>query len=120
MKPLHMGFLFAFVGALLEVVAIFIGITLMAVSNPGSHWVRGAIVVFCIWPSLLILKLQAILGIPAPSSPWETASLVAPMIGWGLVGALIIARWFPEERDPRFEIQKQSKASAKKKLAHPG
>jgi hypothetical protein len=112
MKPLHMGFLFAFFGAVLEAVAVFIGVALMVVSNPGSHWVLRAIVVFCIWPSVLILKLQAVLGIPAPSSFWDNASLIAPMIGWGLVGALLIARWFPEERDPRFEIQKQSKASA--------
>jgi hypothetical protein len=113
-----MGFLFAFFGAVLGVVAIFIGVALMSVSNPGSHWVLGTIVVFCIWPSVLISELQAILGIAAPSSPWETASLIAPMVGWGLVGALVIARWFPEERDPRFEMQKQSKASAKKRRAN--
>jgi hypothetical protein len=113
-----MGFLFAFFGAVLEAVAIFLGVALMGVSNPGSHWVLGTIIGFCIWPSVLISQLQWILGIPAPSSPWETVGLVAPMIGWGLVGALIIARWFPEERDPRFELQKQSKASAKKRV-HP-
>jgi len=37
------------------------------------------------------------------------------MIGWGLVGALVVARWFPEERDPRFEMQKLSKELAKKR-----
>ena len=95
-----MAFLFAFFGMVLELVALFINIAFTGYSDMGSHWMLKAIVLFCVWPNALIFS---VVRYPGPPSPWDYVGLIAPIIGWALVGGLVVSRWFPDPCEPRFE-----------------
>ncbi|HEY1851860.1 MAG TPA: hypothetical protein VGG60_12600 [Candidatus Binataceae bacterium] len=102
MKRLPMTLIFAFFGMVLELVAFFINLAFTEYGDMGSHWMLKAIVLFCVWPNALIFSVVRDRGSP---SPWDYVGVIAPIIGWALFGGLVVARWFPEPGDPRFEKQ---------------
>jgi hypothetical protein len=58
----------------------FVGIAFTGVKGFGPHWGLAAIYYLGLWPDWFLPFF------PASSSPWANLYLIAPIIGWGLIG----------------------------------
>jgi hypothetical protein len=80
---------FILLGGLLEGAAFWIGIAFTGVGNFGSHWGYTAIHFLAFWPNWFL---------PTLLPPWANLYLVAPILGWALLG-LALTLW--QERRPK-------------------
>lgn len=82
-----------FLGAILEFAALFIGVAFSGVKDFGTHWGFAAIYFLGFWPDRLL---------PTLPERWNDLYLIAPIVGWALVGT-VIALWMErrEKADSR-------------------
>jgi hypothetical protein len=72
--------LFVLAGAVLEIASIWIGLAFMGAKGFTSHWGFATLYFLGQWPNWVL---------PTLPSQWENLYLIAPAIGWGLIGLLV-------------------------------
>jgi hypothetical protein len=82
-KSVYIVPLFILLGAILEFAALFIGVAFTGVKDFGPHWGFAVIYFLGFWPDDLL---------PSLSQQWIDLYLIAPIMGWGVIG-VVIAVW---------------------------